>query len=297
MEGRPKKTRRGVGKGALESNSEVETDEVLWIDEAIPVPIPTSNLEDEMWDDPLTDLETEEASAVEVERRKRKRKGNACGEYTVKPKHCTLLAYGKFAAAIGPPAHYSTLITETKNGLMSRFMASHRNFKNPIHSLREYVELLEPCTYSTCPDAVILGRLQVWSRHDINPAVLAVVEGDNECPVRAKGCQVRGIEFRAKDYVAYYPTSNGGIDNFEFGRLQVVVACEDERVFKLIVTRQERKEHEVMAAWEVDDTGFVETVPLRNLACHCPFSAITVGGKVMLSKVAAPTVENHGSVV
>ena len=118
-----------------------------------------------------------------------------------------------------------------------------------------------------------------------------MIEGDKDFPVWAWGCEIRGIEFKTHDYVAYYPSSSEGINNVKFGQLQVVVACSQEKELKLIVTRQDDEEDDVMAAWEVQDTGEVESVPAMNLACHCPFSGIRAGSRVMISKVVAPTVD------
>ena len=276
---------------SIEDSGDMSVDELLWRDEAEPVPAPSSAFEDEILQEVISVGEQEVPAKAGASKGKKRTK-KADSDVTVKPKHCTMLAYGRFVTAIGPPAHYSTLIMETKNGLMSRYMTGHRNFKNPIFSLQEYVEVMEHRTYETCPEFIARNTLQSWNRKLLSAGVLAAIEGDSEFPVWSTKCEVKGVLFQKEDYVAYYrrPELNG-TRTFSFGLIQVIVASHDSSQGKLIVSRQEHEEQDSIAAWEVEDIGEVEAVSTENLACHCPFPCIKRRGKpVIVTKVAAPTV-------
>ena len=204
---------------------------------------------------------------------KRKKKVRYDSEITLKPKHCTLLRYGDFTTSIAPPAHYSSLTCETKNGLVSRDLKRGRSFNNPIQSLKCQVELQESW-FPEVPPLVTDDRDLPGCRTDLLAPLLRDLirpHKDNHSMV-SSACYC-GSLFQVGGFVAYYDEDDKSCETFQLGKILCMLTSMSKNV-KFVLRKYEYQEDDVVQGWKITSQGMMEVITEQQLAAHLQYSSI-----------------------
>ena len=194
-------------------------------------------------------------------------------EIPLKPKHITLLRYGDLTREIGPPAHYSALTCETKNGLISRDLKRGRSFRNPIQSLKCHVELNETWSPEVPPNVTGEKTSPAFKVELLQPIILDAIQPLKDTHEIVSSAQYCGSLYKEEGFIAYFGEDDYRCRDLRMGKIILLMTCDSSEIV-FVVDRHTYEEHEVVNGWKVEAEGRVDVVRENQLASHQQYTCV-----------------------